>query len=152
MTEQKRIASLFDKLYDGSPWLGVNLMDTLGDISAEKASKRPLTGRNTIWEIVNHIIAWRKNVLRRVLGEVIQTPEHNYIEPVTDTSAEAWQNTLNNLAQSQKQWLAFLKDMPTEDFEKVYPKNKMSYYEHLHGILQHDAYHLGQIVILAKMA
>ena len=34
--------------------------------------------------------------------------------------------------------------------EKVYPNNGMSYYEHIQGIIQHDAYHLGQIVLLAK--
>jgi uncharacterized damage-inducible protein DinB len=27
----------------------------------------------------------------------------------------------------------------------------MTYYEHIQGIIQHDAYHLGQIVLLSKL-
>ena len=37
-----------------------------------------------------------------------------------------------------------------KDFEKIYPGNQLNYYEHIHGIIHHDIYHLGQIVLLAK--
>ena len=43
------------------------------------------------------------------------------------------------------------KTFDESDFDKIYPSNKMSYYEHIHGIIQHDAYHLGQIVLLTKL-
>jgi hypothetical protein len=32
----------------------------------------------------------------------------------------------------------------------LYKSNGMTYYEYIHGVIQHDAYHLGQIVLLAK--
>ncbi len=38
----------------------------------------------------------------------------------------------------------------TLSFEKIYPPEGQTYYEHIHGNIQHDAYHLGQIVMLAK--
>ena len=107
--------------------------------------------QNTIWEIVNHLFAWRENVLKRVQGEVLETPANNYIQKIEDASEEAWQQTLDALETTQKEWLYFLNTFPEADFEKEYPTNKHSYYKHIHGIIQHDAYHLGQIVILAKM-
>ncbi|WP_235811010.1 DUF1572 domain-containing protein [Aequorivita aquimaris] len=55
------------------------------------------------------------------------------------TSINNQQSTINN------------QPLPKADFEKEYPTNKHSYYKHIHGIIQHDAYHLGQIVLLAKM-
>jgi hypothetical protein len=45
-----------------------------------------------------------------------------------------------------------LKSFPQAAFETVYPPNQMTWYEHIQGMLQHDAYHLGQIVLLAKAA
>jgi len=43
-----------------------------------------------------------------------------------------------------------LKKITNSDFEKIYPSNGNTNYEHTHGIIQHDAYHLGQIVLFGK--
>lgn len=146
----KRISKLLDDIYDGSPWIDVSLVGTLKDISAERAAKKVAPQWNTIWEIVNHLISWRLNVLQRIQGKIITTPENNYFEPVADTSAAAWQGTLQRLEESQKQWIKVLKKYKKADLEKEYPNNHMTYYEHIQAIIQHDAYHLGQIVLLAK--
>ena len=150
MRETTRIISLFEKLYEGSPWIDVNITDTLRSISAQQAATRALPKSNTIWEIVNHLISWRLNVLKRIQGKVIKTPESNYFETVTDTSDAAWVKTMKKFKDSQKQWINYLKDFKAENFSKVYPNNQMTYFEHIHGMLQHDAYHLGQIKLLAK--
>ena len=151
MKATERILHLFENIYDGGPWISVTISDSLKNISPEQASARISPGRNTIWEIVNHVIQWRSNVLRRIQGEVIVSPEHNYFLPVKDTSETAWENTLHELNESQKKWLDFLRDFEEGNFDKKYPTNQMTYYEHIHGILQHDAYHLGQIVLLTKL-
>lgn len=151
MRENARMIKLFTDLYDGDPWLGVNWMDTLKTISAEKACTRIAEDRNTIWEIVNHVTLWRRNVWRRIQGEVNTTPDHNYILPVTDVSEEAWQRSLQELKDTQQQWLDLLESYDENQYSNIYPNNQMTYYEHIHGILQHDAYHLGQIVLLSKL-
>ena len=150
MKETKRIAGLFENLYAGSPWIDVTIKDKLANITAKDAAAHPLDKCNSIWQIVNHLISWRLNVLKRVQGEVITTPSNNYFEEVADISDAAWKLTLQQLEESQEKWIAFLESFKSEDFSKVYPNNQMDYYEHIHGIIQHDAYHLGQIVLLAK--
>lgn len=152
MKESRRIQKLFTDAYNGDPWLDVTLMATLNSLTSVEAAKRILPNCNTIWEITNHIISWRENVLKRIQGEIIQTPQHNYIIPISDTSETAWQQTLLNLKVSQEKWIEYLKTFEEENFNKEYPTNKMTYYEHIHGILHHDAYHLGQIVLLAKLS
>ncbi|MCG2417898.1 DinB family protein [Aequorivita sp. F47161] len=151
MNESRRIQTLFTDLYHGHPWLDVTLQDTLGKITSEQAAQHPIKDGNSIWEIVNHIIAWRQNVLRRVQGEVLEIPENNYIEQIIDTSDEAWQKTLETLETTQKEWLYFLSTFNEANFINEYPRNNLTYYQHIHGIIQHDAYHLGQIVLLAKI-
>ena len=150
MKETQRISKLFKDLFEGSPWIDVNIIDSLKNISAENAAKRVLPNQNTIWEIVNHLIAWRLNVLQRVQGKVIKTPANNYFEPVKNVSPIAWNNTLRRLKESQDKWLKYLDKLKAAEMTKVYLCNKMTYYEHIQGIIQHDAYHLGQISLLRK--
>jgi uncharacterized damage-inducible protein DinB len=150
MTEAERLESLFKKLYNGLPWIEVNIMDVLNKLSAHEAQARLLHNCNTIWEIVNHLVSWRLNVLQRVEGKIISTPGNNYFEKVADISEEAWSETLNRLRDAQEAWLHYLQKLDATDLDTVYPVNKMTYYEHIQGIIQHDAYHLGQIVLLAK--
>jgi len=150
MKEIKRITKQLDDIYHGSPWIDVNLMDTLKNIPAAHAAKKVAPQWNTIWEIVNHLISWRLNVLQRIQDKVLASPSDNYFGPVRDMSEEAWQNTLKKLEDSQVQWRSVLKKFKKKDLEKSYPTNGMSYYDQIQGIVQHDAYHLGQIVLLAK--
>lgn len=151
MKETKRIKKLFEDLYNGIPWIDVTIMDTLKNISAEQAAKKVTSGRNSIWQIVNHMIAWRENVLLRVQGNEVTAPNNNYFTQLEIISETEWQKALERLANSQDQWIRFLENFDESQFDRIYASNKMSYYEHIHGILQHDAYHLGQIVLLSKL-
>ncbi|MEZ4803796.1 MAG: DinB family protein [Gelidibacter sp.] len=150
MKESQRLVSLFEKLYNGIPWIDMNLVSVLEPLSADQAKERVIPNCNTIWEITNHMISWRKNVLQRVNGKILTTPSNNYFEPVKDTSEKAWSETLQSLEKTQREWMFFLNNLKSSQFEAVYEVNQMTYYEHIQGILQHDAYHLGQIVLLSK--
>jgi len=151
MSESKRVSNLYQSIYNGNPWLEVTLADTLKDVTAAQAYKKINPNLNTIWEIVNHLIQWRRNILRRVQGEIITTPDHNYFVPILDSSEPAWEQSLQSLAKSQELWSACLSDFNDADFEKIDQNNNHNFYEDIHGIIQHDVYHLGQIVILKKL-
>ena len=150
MKETERIRKLFEDLYAGNPWIEVNIVDSLVSLGHEKAAVK-FQGRNSIWEIVNHMISWRENVLQRLEGEQAPAPDHNYFVPVTDNSSEAWKSTLQHFHDSQSNWISKLVHFNDEAFQILYKGNKLTYYEHILGILQHDAYHLGQIVLLSKI-
>ena len=150
MKETARIAKIFSDGYNGNPWIDVTLMGTLKNISAEQAAHKISPKHNSIWEIVNHIISWRNEVFQRVQGKFTIVPADNYFAPVADTSAVAWKKTLRRLEDEQQKWIVLLAKFNEKDFSKIYENNRLSYYEQIIGIIQHDAYHLGQIVLLAK--
>ncbi|MFT3793910.1 DinB family protein [Flavobacterium sp.] len=152
MKETARLQKMFADLYAGDPWLDVTITGTLSNLNAQQATYRPGENWNSIWEITNHLILWRENVLERIKGQTMVSPEDNYFRPVADTSDRAWESTLQQLQNTQQAWIAFLDQMREEKMEKVYSINHMTYADHIHGIIQHDAYHLGQIVMLAKHA
>lgn len=151
MKETKRIIKLFNDLADGSPWIDVNFAESLSGLTAKQAACRPIAGGNSIWEIIHHLTNWRKNVLQRIQGKVIKTPSHNYFRPLKDTSEKAWSETYQDFEKAGHEWVSFLDTFNSKEFETIYPGNRLNYYEHIHGILQHDAYHLGQINILRKL-
>lgn len=150
MQETQRIVHLFEKGYNGSPWIDVNLVDVLQDITPEQAIRKLYPAANSIWEITNHMISWRENVLQRVQGIEIKTPSDNYFVPL-QKGAITWKQTLKKLEASQNEWMAFLKNFKEAEFDIVHKPSGMTYYEHIQGILQHDVYHLGQIVMLARL-
>jgi uncharacterized damage-inducible protein DinB len=150
MKETERIIKLFDGLYQGHPWLDVTFMDTLKNMTAQQAAKKIHPGCNSVWEVLNHLISWRLAILERIEGHDVKSPENNFFSPVTDQSVSAWNKTLINLEDSQKKWVNYLREFSTDRFDQIPDTRPFTRYELIHGILQHDAYHLGQIKILSK--
>ncbi|NMH28023.1 DinB family protein [Flavobacterium silvaticum] len=151
MNENKFLARQFESLFDGNPWLDNTIMATLKDVSADKASAQPKTVPNSIWQIVHHMACWRQHVLTRIKGDQLQSPQDNFFSPVIDTSAKAWQTALDNLAKTQEEWLSFLEHQYDDDkASEKYKGTSYSVRDVIHGILQHDSYHLGQLVWLVK--
>lgn len=151
MKEQEQVSKLFTDLFDGSPWIDVNILSTLDEITAKEAATKPFPYFNSIWEIVNHMISWRETVLKRIHGENIESPEDNYFSEVRDRSEAAWQKTRERLRASQEQWLKKIKKMKRKELELKHDFSSHSNYELIQGILQHDAYHLGQIRLQRKL-
>lgn len=150
MKQVELLAEEFQKLFNGASWIDVNIVATLASLNAEQAAAKPFANVNSIWEIVNHLVNWREAVLKRVNGIEFPSPENNFFEPVADISPKAWKETLQRLHKSQNAWTAALYKMDDSDLEKQSATRKQMKYELISGILQHDAYHLGQVVILKK--
>lgn len=150
MKESKRISEMFSDLYEGHPWIDVNITDSLRNISPQEACRNHF-GLNSIWQLLVHIVSWRKLNLQRLQGQKLNTPSHNFIYPVHDASEFQWQALLEDLRESQKEWLDYLSCLNDEDLDNINETNGMSYYKQIHGMLQHDAYHLGQVVLLTKL-
>lgn len=153
MQTTHNIQKLFSDLYNGNPWTWINLHDIISDITADKAAKNPIPNANSIWQIVQHCIGWRENVLRKLAGDAFETPDDNYLTAPVDTSTASWQELLDRLAQSEKDWESYLANI-TDDFlnEPYAPSNgEYTVYEVIHGVLHHDNYHFGQIMMLKKL-
>ena len=150
MKETKRISKLFEDLYDGTPWIDTNIAGTLRGLTAKQASKKVLPEWHSVWEITEHLIKWRMHVAGRLQGKKINVGEDNYFEEIEDTSEKNWKETLHRLDGSQEEWLSFLKKLDEKTLDKVNPRSGMTYYEHIHSIIHHDVYHLGQIALLSK--
>ena len=72
MAEIHRILDQMDRAFSGDAWHGPSLMSVLEGISGEDASKHPIHGAHSIWELVNHIAAWSTISQHRLSGETVE--------------------------------------------------------------------------------
>lgn len=153
MTEIKRIAQQMRAAFNGKAWHGPALQEVLANVSASQAAARPIANAHSIWELVLHIAVWQKVALRRMSGEeVYNVPKEEDWPQVKDTSEAAWHKALHDLQQSHANLCAGVAALQDADLNrKIYSsESEHSVYVMLHGVIQHDLYHAGQIVLLQK--
>jgi len=92
--------------------------------------------------------AWRKFVISRITGNTTfeVTDDLNFPKE-TD-----WQKAVHELEQSQIDLLAAVEKFPGPRLEEIVPHSsyQYSFYTLLHGIIHHDLYHTGQIMLIRK--
>jgi uncharacterized damage-inducible protein DinB len=151
MSEIARILDQLDRAYSGEAWHGPNLLRLLDGLSAEHASKHSIQGAHSIWELVNHIAAWNTIVQHELGGELMEISAERDWPPVYDASDIAWMRTLETLAESRRRLRKAVEGLRDDQLdEKPVSRSDNSRYLMLHGLVQHDLYHAGQIAVLKK--
>jgi uncharacterized damage-inducible protein DinB len=151
MSEVRRINGQLRRAFDGEAWHGPAVREILAGVTARQAAAHPIPNAHSIWEIALHIAAWEAVVRRRVEGEAIGgvSDEENF-PPVTDTSEESCQAMQERLYQGHEALRDTLRNLGEERLEEIAPGTNYSIYFMLHGVVQHDLYHAGQIALLKK--
>ena len=157
-SESDRLIDQFKRAHDGDPWHGSPVQEILKGVTAEQAARRPPNGAHSIWELVLHMTGWRNEVARRATGEPSGEPAGGDYPDVGASTAARWKAALEALDASHTRLVGVVQGMSDADLLKPTndPRNRplgtgVSYYELLHGIVQHDAYHAGQIAILKRV-
>jgi uncharacterized damage-inducible protein DinB len=150
-TEIDRIADQLERAFEGDAWHGRSLSDILSRIDAEQAAARPIAGAHTIWEIVTHITAWQRTVRECLSGEpLLPLPEAQNWPPIEDTSEAAWGRALADLRAEYERLREAVLAWRDRDLGERVEGKRYTVYEMLHGVIQHDLYHAGQIALLER--
>lgn len=151
MSEIDRIADQLRRAFGRDAWHGPAVKEILSGVSAAQAAQHPVSGAHSIWELVLHIGVWESVVRRRLEGEVIgELPPEQDWPPVRDTSEAAWKKTLEEFARGNEQLRKTIASLKDERLREPVPGQSYSFYGMLHGVVQHDLYHAGQIALLKK--
>jgi uncharacterized damage-inducible protein DinB len=152
--EKERIIDQYKRAFDGGAWHGPSIMEILQGVTATQASAHPIPGAHSIWELVLHIAAWDKACTRRLGGDRAQLSDEENWTTINDFSEDAWEKAKEQLVANHNELLEAIGeldearlDLPIiDDLETPYS----TVYVTLHGGVQHDLYHAGQIAILKK--
>jgi uncharacterized damage-inducible protein DinB len=154
ITEVDRIRDQFRRAFEGEAWHGPSVLALLDGVTAQQAAAYPIPGAHSIWELTLHIAAWERACLQRLKGDPAQLTDAEDWEPVNDTSDAAWEQTKQQLIDNHRELLEAIASLDESRLNEpimTHPNIPFSsVYVTLHGGVQHDLYHAGQIAMLKK--
>jgi hypothetical protein len=149
------LAGILDDLkrgYDGDAWHGPSLRKVLDGVTAGAASARPIPGGHSIWELVVHLSSWDDVVARRIEeGRAIETPDGGDFPPVGDMGPGAWEDALGGLQSQHDRLLQTVSNLDPERLREQVAGKGYSTAHMIRGVVQHMAYHVGQIALIRRL-
>jgi len=146
------LANELKKAYSGDAWHGNNLSSIISSVRDYQVFKRPVPG-HTIAELVFHLTAWTDEVISRLMENVAGEPEIGDWPIVTEDSTVAWGTILRGFHLANEKLINFVLMMTKDQLEQGVNSTsgeKSTNYELIIGLIQHHAYHGGQISLLLK--
>ena len=152
MTEIDRILDQLNRAFEGPAWHGPSIKELLSGVTAAQAHQRPIANGHSIWELVHHIAVWEDVGRRRLAGDPAEVPLSSTEDwpPAEDLSEAAWEKSKAALERSHQALVEAISRVPLSRLDEPILKDKSTVYVTLHGVIQHDLYHAGQIAILKK--
>jgi hypothetical protein len=155
MSKIEGLLAAIDHASVGDPWHGPSLARLLSDVDASVASARPIPGVRSIWEIVLHLTAWAREVAHRLDGHPPGPPVGGDWPEMDETTALAWDSARTDLAEAHGDLKRVLAVFPSARLSEPVGTNRdaplgtgVSFEAMVGGLLQHDAYHGGQIAVI----
>lgn len=152
----QNIIQQLEILQDGKPWIGSTYSKKLQQVYEEDFFIRPVEGLLSIAEIISHLTLWRKEAILKIetgTGSKTDDCEENWLSN-DKLKALGWETIIANYNATTTDLITLL-NVKTDDFlhQKYYDtdfKGEYTYNWLLNGMIQHDAYHLGQLGTIIK--
>jgi uncharacterized damage-inducible protein DinB len=154
MTEIERILDQLKRAYEGEAWHGPSVREAIAGVTAVQAHARPLANGHSIWELVHHIAVWEDVGRRRLEGDraAIEISGPEDWSPADDHTEAAWEQAQAALDRGHRALVETISRLPESRLDEPILAGMSTVYVTLHGVIQHDLYHAGQIAILKKGA
>ena len=153
MSETARLAEQIRRAFEGEAWHGDSMLELLANVDAKTAAAHPIKGAHSIWELVLHVAAWDDAVMRRAGGVAVEPTDQENFPEVKDTSEAAWKKTVKEAKQKHDALVNAVRAFPDARLHEQVPGKSEKHHDYfymLSGIVQHELYHAGQIVLLKK--
>ena len=151
MSEVHRIVKELHRTFRGRAFHGPAIEETLEGVSAKTAATKTPGGAHTIWQIVLHVTYWQDTLRRWLQGDTRRPADGEDWPGVHDNSEAAWQQALADLRRSNEQLRDEVMVLDETRLDEPLFEGMSKTYVALHGILQHNIYHAGQISLLKKI-
>lgn len=140
-----------ERSFRGGAWHGPAVLEALDGVDAAVAVQRPIAQAHSIGEIVLHLAAWIDVTRRRIEGEAVHDlPEMEDWPACECPNRSAWQLARERLEEAHSTLQRTLRGLDDCCLGDPVAGSDPTVRGSLLGILQHNVYHAGQIVLLKK--
>ncbi|MDH3734273.1 MAG: DinB family protein [Gemmatimonadota bacterium] len=152
MDDVVRLLDQLDRSLNGDSWHGPALLELLPGIDAATAAARPIAAAHSIRELVAHSITWQEIVTRRLRGDDVEpTPEENF-PTFEDVDGPGWSTLIERLVSARAELRVEVEGWSAGSLDETPVPGRGTRYHLVHGVIQHDLYHAGQVALLARAA
>ncbi len=149
MQESHRLADQMRRAYDGGAWHGPSVVELLNEVPEIRAFDHPIAGAHSAAELVAHLAHWKHVVQRRTEGDTVADAGAHDWRPL-DPATTSWADLRQRLAAAHGSLVARVEGLDPARLDEPVPGQAISIYVMLHGAVQHDLYHAGQLALLLK--
>jgi uncharacterized damage-inducible protein DinB len=150
---QDDLAERIVKAVKGPVWHGPALVELLADMSAADAAAPPAAGVHSVGEIVRHVTFWCDDTLSHLSADSpLPEPGEGVDWPALPAGLDAagWRTLVEGLALSHAALAAASKLLSPDRRAARVPGRTVTVEDMLRGVVEHAAYHGGQIAILRR--
>ena len=145
------IATHLEEAFAGNNWSDVNVKDTLNGITFPEATTVTRASSNTIAALLYHMTFYNRAIKQRLQGFEPEISTSNGFDLPPITSEYYWEQLKKNAFDTVNELATAIRNFPDERLTEENPAGKGSFYKKLQGVIEHNYYHLGQIVILKNL-
>ena len=145
------------KAYNGDAWHGNHTLSLLVSADPQKVFTHPIPNAHSIAELVLHLTAWTEEVIERINGTPAKEPIRGDWPKPVETSAAEWDLMVNDFKKANDKLIELIGNLNVSNWatEIVDERNRelgsgVNNAQLVNGLIQHHAYHSGQIALLSK--
>ena len=150
-SEVGRLEDQLRRALEGEAWHGPSVLELLAGLSAAQATRHPIAGAHSIWELVLHIGTDYDLLLRRLAGDGRPLTAGEDWPACPASTEENWRRTVEELTLKNEKLRQAVREFPADRLdEPLVAEPPYSAYMQLIGVTQHHLYHAGQIALLKR--
>lgn len=140
-------------LLEGPLWLDESFKKKLMFITDDLAFTRPLPEIHSVAELISHLTVWIEACLDRMncVPNTLKDNDEDDWRTNDVLRMKGWPVVKEDFYRAHKRLMEYTDTCNEEFLSKKYHNSEFTNKDILSGLIQHDAYHLGQIGITIKL-
>lgn len=151
LSRMPSLSAHITRAWTGPAWHGDALAELLRDITAAEAATRPAPAVHTIAELAGHIGVWVDIARRRLSGEEVAARLTENFAPLDTANDARWRSALEQLHERHNALARTAAALRPEQLHALLPGRDHTAAQMLHGVVEHAAYHGGQIALVRNL-
>ena len=145
------------KAYNGDTWHGSNVLSLIQVANPQKVFTHPIPNAHSIAELVLHLTAWTEEVIDRIEGQIAKEPSRGDWPLPIEKAEEEWYRLIADFSLVNEKLVSLITDLTSADWSNTVKDQRsrelgtgVDNSQLINGLIQHHAYHAGQIALLLK--